>query len=67
MVDASSHKTCVYAQDMHDDMRTAALESCAVAMEKFNLEKDVANHIKRAFEKSYGPTWHCVAGRSFSK
>uniref|UniRef100_A0A1I8ABC1 Dynein light chain n=1 Tax=Steinernema glaseri TaxID=37863 RepID=A0A1I8ABC1_9BILA len=26
---------------------------------------DVAAHIKETFESRFGPTWHCVVGKSF--
>ena len=35
------------------------------ALEKFNVEKDVAAHIKREFDKKHNPTWHCIVGRNF--
>ena len=39
---------------------------CTVqAMEKFNIEKDIAAFIKKEFDKKYNPTWHCIVGRNF--
>ena len=35
------------------------------AMEKFNIEKDIAAFIKKEFDKKYNPTWHCIVGRNF--
>ena len=35
------------------------------AMEKFNVEKDIAAHVKKEFDRKHGPTWHCVVGRNF--
>ena len=35
----------------------------AQALEKFNIEKDIAAFIKKEFEKKYNPTWHCIVGR----
>ncbi|RMZ78374.1 hypothetical protein DV738_g3948, partial [Chaetothyriales sp. CBS 135597] len=35
------------------------------AMEKFNIEKDIATHIKREFDARKGATWHCIVGRNF--
>ena len=29
------------------------------------MEKDVAEHIKKEFDKKYGSTWHCIVGRNF--
>ena len=33
------------------------------ALEKFNIEKDIAAFIKKEFDKKYNPTWHCIVGR----
>ncbi|KAA3456216.1 dynein light chain-like [Gossypium australe] len=35
------------------------------AFEKNNVEKDVAERIKKEFDKRHGPTWHCIIGRNF--
>lgn len=35
------------------------------AFEKFSVEKDVAEHIKKMFDQKYGPTWHCIVGKNF--
>jgi len=35
------------------------------ALEKYNIEKEIAAHIKKSFDSKYGPTWHCIVGRNF--
>jgi len=35
------------------------------ALEKYNIEKDIASYIKKEFDKKFGPTWHCIVGRNF--
>lgn len=37
------------------------------ALEKFNIEKDIAAFIKKEFDKKYNPTWHCIVGRNFGE
>ena len=38
---------------------------CATqALEKYNIEKDIAAFIKKEFDKKYNPTWHCIVGRN---
>lgn len=37
------------------------------ALEKYNIEKDIAAFIKKEFDKKYNPTWHCIVGRNFGK
>ena len=37
------------------------------ALDKFNIEKDIAAYIKKEFDKKYNPTWHCIVGRNFGQ
>ena len=46
-------------------MQQDAVDCASQAMEKFNIEKDIAAYIKKEFDKKYGPTWHAVVGRNF--
>ncbi len=50
---------------MSEDMQQAAIDVANAALEKFNLERDIASYIKKEFDKKYNPTWHCVVGKSF--
>ena len=41
-----------------------AVDCATQALEKYNIEKDVAAYIKKEFDKKYNPTWYvlrCVA------
>ncbi|CAD7677930.1 unnamed protein product [Nyctereutes procyonoides] len=42
-----------------------SVECATQALEKYNIEKDIAAHIKKEFDKKYNPTWHCIVGRNF--
>jgi dynein light chain LC8-type len=35
------------------------------AIEKYNVEKDIAAYIKKDFDARHGPTWHCIVGTKF--
>ena len=50
-----------YSSEMNCIIRQVATQ----AMEKFNIEKDIAAFIKKEFDKKYNPTWHCIVGRNF--
>ncbi|CAE7039417.1 Dynll2 [Symbiodinium natans] len=51
--------------DMAEDMQQDAIDCATQALEKYNIEKDIAAFIKKEFDKKYNPTWHCVVGRNF--
>ena len=46
-------------------MQQDAIDTASQAMEKFNIEKDIAAYVKKEFDKKYGATWHAVVGRNF--
>ncbi|KAJ3302121.1 Serine/threonine-protein phosphatase 4 catalytic subunit [Kappamyces sp. JEL0829] len=50
---------------MSEEMQQDAVDCATQAMEKYNIEKDIAAFIKREFDKKYNPTWHCIVGRNF--
>ena len=50
---------------MNEEMQQTAIDVANKALDKFNIERDVAAYIKKEFDKIFNPTWHCVVGRSF--
>ncbi|KAI6693027.1 hypothetical protein NL676_020737 [Syzygium grande] len=62
---AAGRKTVIKSADMKDDMQKEAIDIAIAAFEKHSVEKDVAEHIKKEFDKKHGPTWHCIVGRNF--
>jgi len=58
-------KAVVKIADMSTEMQVDAVASATTALDKFTIEKDVAAHIKKDFDKKHGPTWHCIVGRNF--
>jgi hypothetical protein len=46
-----------------ENMQQQAVEVTVQALEKFNVEKDMAMYIKREFDRLHGTTWHCVVGK----
>ncbi len=77
----SDRKAVIKNADMSEDMQQDAVECATQALEKYNIEKDVAAYIKKVcmhashnghnshvlqeFDKKYSPTWHCIVGRNF--
>ncbi|TKY54165.1 Dynein 8 kDa light chain, flagellar outer arm [Spatholobus suberectus] len=58
-------KVIIKSADMLPDMQKEAVDIAVTAFEKHNVEKDVAENIKKEFDKRHGPTWHCIVGRNF--
>ncbi|KNA04892.1 hypothetical protein SOVF_195490 [Spinacia oleracea] len=62
---AAGKRIIIKSADMADDMQKEAIDIAIAAFEKVNVEKDVAEGIKKEFDKKHGPTWHCIVGRNF--
>ncbi|XP_035522255.1 dynein, light chain, LC8-type 2b isoform X1 [Morone saxatilis] len=61
----SDKKAVIKNADMSDEMQQDAVDCAMQAMEKYNIEKDIAAYVKKEFDKKYNPTWHCIVGRNF--
>jgi dynein light chain LC8-type len=61
----STRKAVIKNADMSDEMQQDAVDVASAALAKHGVEKDVAAHIKKEFDKKYNPTWHCIVGRNF--
>ena len=51
--------------DAINRMQQDAVDYATQALEKYNIEMDIAAYIKKEFDKKYNPTWHCIVGRNF--
>ncbi|XP_019462535.1 PREDICTED: dynein light chain 1, cytoplasmic-like isoform X2 [Lupinus angustifolius] len=58
-------KVIIKSADMLPEMQKEAVDIAVSSFEKYNVEKEVAEHIKKEFDKRHGPTWHCIVGRNF--
>ncbi|CAE6437511.1 unnamed protein product [Rhizoctonia solani] len=61
----SAPKAVIKNVDMSEDMQQESIDIATASLEKFNIEKDIAAHIKREFDRRYGTTWHVVVGKNF--
>merc|ERR1711874_22021 len=61
----SERKAVIKNADMSEDMQQDAVDCATQALEKYNIEKDIAAFIKKEFDKKYNPTWHAIVGRNF--
>eukprot|EP00406_Dinophysis_acuminata_P071330 CAMPEP_0179257554 /NCGR_PEP_ID=MMETSP0797-20121207/24849_1 /TAXON_ID=47934 /ORGANISM="Dinophysis acuminata, Strain DAEP01" /LENGTH=77 /DNA_ID=CAMNT_0020965537 /DNA_START=134 /DNA_END=367 /DNA_ORIENTATION=+ len=50
---------------MNESMMQEAVECATQAMDKYNTEREVANFIKKEFDKRHTPFWHVVVGKNF--
>lgn len=65
VVNGTSPKAVIKNVDMSEEMQQEAVDVASVALEKYNIEKDIAAQIKKEFDRRHGPTWHVVVGKNF--
>ncbi len=62
---ASAPKAIIKNVDMSEEMQQESVDIASAALEKYNIEKDIAAQIKKEFDRRHGPTWHVVVGKNF--
>jgi dynein light chain LC8-type len=58
-------KAIIKNVDMSEEMQQESVDIASAALEKYNIEKDIAAQIKKEFDRRHGPTWHVVVGKNF--
>ncbi|KAK1922695.1 dynein light chain [Papiliotrema laurentii] len=58
-------KAIIKSVDMSEDMQQQVVELAVSALERYNVEKDVAMWLKKEADRIWGTTWHCVVGKNF--
>lgn len=51
--------------DMSEDMQQASVDIANEALQKFEVEKDIAAYVKKQMDQKFGPTWHSVVGKNY--
>ena len=59
----SERKAVIKNTDMSEEMQQDVVDYATRALEKYNIQKDIAAYIKTEFDKKYNPTWHCIVDR----
>ncbi|CAD8071930.1 unnamed protein product [Paramecium primaurelia] len=60
-------KVYVKNVSMSDEMQQDAIKCANQALEKFQINKEIAAFIKMEFDQKYNPTWYCIVGRNFNQ
>ncbi|CAH8554884.1 unnamed protein product [Heterobilharzia americana] len=58
-------KAVIKDADMDVRMQEEAISVAVTGMERHEVDKDVASHLKQYFNIHYGRTWHCIVGKQF--
>ncbi|TPP62033.1 Dynein light chain cytoplasmic [Fasciola gigantica] len=58
-------KALVKYTNMDNRMVEFAISTAVQALDRYEVSKEIADYIKRTFDKKYDRTWHCVVGRDF--
>ncbi|KAM0750726.1 hypothetical protein T439DRAFT_325782 [Meredithblackwellia eburnea MCA 4105] len=63
--DTPAPQAIIKSVDMKEEDQKVAIEVTTEAMGLFEIEKDIAAHIKKKFDEKFGATWHAVVGKNF--
>ena len=58
-------KAVIKNVDMSEEMQQETVDIASAALEKYNIEKDIAAQIKKELDRRFNPTWHVVVGKNF--
>ncbi len=61
----SKYKITMKSLDMPDERKRAVIAMAEAALDKLEMEKDVAESLKRQCDAAFGNTWHCVVGKKW--
>ncbi|VUG20020.1 DEBR0S6_05864g1_1 [Brettanomyces bruxellensis] len=53
------------SSDMPEEMQTKVYELAQSALDSSKKAVDIAASMKKEMDKTYGPTWHAIVGKSF--
>lgn len=62
---AKQPRVIIKSADMPEDMQRKAVEIAVAALDRFELERDMAQYLKKEFDARFQPSWHCIVGRHF--
>jgi hypothetical protein len=48
-----------------EELQQQSVDVATEALQKYNIEKDIAMYCKKEFDRLHGTTWHCVVGKKY--
>ncbi|GAA51672.1 dynein light chain 2 cytoplasmic [Clonorchis sinensis] len=60
-------RVTVLNTEMNKEMLEYAVETTREAFEKYNVETQVAEFIKKRLDEKYARSWHCVVGTWYGR
>jgi dynein light chain LC8-type len=60
-----THRVQIKNADMPEEMQQRAVELAKTAVGAQQTPREIAGAIKKAFDRVYGPAWHCIVGKAF--
>lgn len=61
----SERKPNIKEAEISAEMKNDAQNIAMKAIKEHSVEKEIAAHIKKEFDKRYFPSWQCIVGRNF--
>jgi dynein light chain LC8-type len=65
-IDGKILKPVIHKSDTSGEIKQRAIDLAVESMKKFNIEKDMADYIKKKFDDEFLEGWQCVIGKDFA-
>jgi dynein light chain LC8-type len=65
-IDGKLLKPVIHKSDTPSDVKQRAIDLAVESMTKFNIEKDMAEYMKKKFDDELIEGWQCVIGKDFA-
>lgn len=65
-VDGKMLKPDIIKSDTDNEMLQFGVETAFEAINRYAVEKEIAELIQERFESAYGQCWQCIVGKDFS-
>ncbi|VDQ01505.1 unnamed protein product [Trichobilharzia regenti] len=59
------YQVTILSSEMSEDVETYACRAASEALSMETSYSGIAGYIKKAFDKKYKKTWHCIVGTNY--
>jgi dynein light chain LC8-type len=66
ILDGKELKPNLVKNDINEEMKSRAYDLAFRSLEKYSVEKDMADYIQSKFDEEFLPSWQCVVGKDFA-
>jgi dynein light chain LC8-type len=66
ILDGKEIKPNLAKNDITEEMKARAYDLAFRSLEKYSVERDMADYVKSKFDEEFLPCWQCVVGKDYA-